>query len=79
MTCSLQALGESHNIVSFFHVQGKDLQSSFDLAGELLRSRYRAWYLALAELPTWGEDIDRQVQVYINAVQNMTLANLNWR
>lgn len=60
-------------------MQGRDLQSSFDTAGELLRTRYRGWYLALAELPTWGEEIDRQVQVYINDVQNVTLANLNWR
>lgn len=60
-------------------MQEKDLQSSFDLAGELLRTRYREWYLALAELPTWGEEVDRQVQVYIGDVQNITLANLNWR
>ncbi len=75
----IQALGESHNIVSVYQFQGKDIQSSFDCAGELLKSRYRDWYLTLTELPTWGEKIDSQVQVYINSVQNIALANLNWR
>ncbi|KAL8784191.1 MAG: hypothetical protein Q9195_009138 [Heterodermia aff. obscurata] len=73
-----KALGESHNIVSVYHQEGKDLQESFDCAGELLKSRYREWYLTLTQLPTWGEDIDKQVQLYISSVQNVALANLNW-
>lgn len=75
----IQALEESHNIVSVYQFQGKDIQSSFDCAGELLKSRYREWYLTLTELPTWGEKIDSEVQMYINSVQNVALANLNWR
>ncbi|KAF2237958.1 terpenoid synthase [Viridothelium virens] len=74
-----KALGESHNIVSLYHLQGYSLQSSFDCAGELLKGRYRDWYQTLTELPTWGEEIDSQVQTYITSVQNVALANLNWR
>ncbi|KAM0795846.1 terpene synthase metal binding domain protein [Usnea florida] len=73
-----KALGESHNIISLYHLQGKSLQSSFDCASELLKSRYREWYLALTELPTWGEEIDSHVQLHINSAQNVALANLNW-
>ena len=65
--------------MSVYHQEGKDLQESFDCAGELLKSRYREWYLTLTQLPTWGEDIDKQVQLYISSVQNVALANLNWR
>lgn len=73
-----KALGESHNIVSVYHQEGKSLQESFDSAGELLKGRYREWYLTLTQLPTWGEEIDSHVQLYINSVQNVALANLNW-
>jgi hypothetical protein len=33
----------------------------------------------MAALPQWGEKIDRQVQTYIQGVQNVVRANLNWR
>lgn len=45
----------------------------------MIRERYRQWYLALAKLPTWGEEIDRQVHSYIKGVENIILANANWR
>ena len=35
--------------------------------------------MTLAELPTWGEEVDKLVQQYIASVQNVALANLNWR
>lgn len=54
-------------------------QEAFDQMGELLKARFREWYLALAELPQWGEAIDTQVQKYISGVQDVVLANLNWR
>ena len=36
-------------------------QEAFDYMGELLKARFREWYLALADLPQWGEAIDMQV------------------
>ena len=54
-------------------------QEAFDQMGELLKARLRGWHLALADLPQWGEAIDMQVQKYIGAVQDVVLANLNWR
>ena len=44
-----------------------------------MNSRYKEWYLALAILPHWNEEVNRSVQVYIQGVQNVVLANLNWR
>jgi hypothetical protein len=52
---------------------------AFDHIGEMLVSCYRDWYMALAELPSWGERIDAEVQQYIRGVQNVVMANLNWR
>jgi hypothetical protein len=45
----------------------------------MLSSRYRDWYLALAELPSWGEDVDVQVQEYVEGVRSVVRANLGWR
>lgn len=45
----------------------------------MLVTRYREWYLALVELPSWGERVDSDVQRYIRGIQNVVQANLNWR
>lgn len=54
-------------------------QAAFDHIGDMLGSRYRDWYLALADLPSWGPQIDAHVQGYIRGVQNVVKANLHWR
>lgn len=54
-------------------------QAAFNHIGSMLVSRYREWYLALAELPSWGESVDSDVQRYIRGIQNVVQANLNWR
>lgn len=54
-------------------------QQAFDHVNNMLRACYRKWYLALAELPQWGEKVDEEVQKYIRGVQDVVLANLNWR
>jgi hypothetical protein len=54
-------------------------QAAFDYVSHMLKSRYQDWYLALAQLPSWGGEIDAQVQDYIRGVQNVVKANLHWR
>jgi hypothetical protein len=54
-------------------------QETYDRIQDMIRDRYRQWYLAFAKLPIWGEDIDRQVHSYIEGVENIILANANWR
>lgn len=74
-----QALGESHNIISIYQQEGLTIQEAFNEVERSLSTCYRDWYLALAQLPTWGEEIDSQVQLYIEGVQNAALANIHWR
>lgn len=45
----------------------------------MLRERYREWYLALADLPVWGEGVDGQVHRYVKGIQDVTSANAHWR
>ncbi|CAI7610388.1 unnamed protein product [Penicillium discolor] len=73
-----QGLGEQHNLVTAYLLQGYPLQVAFEKSGDLLQSRYRDWYRNFAKLPFWEEHIDRQVQLYLSGVQNVALANLNW-
>ena len=68
-----------NNIIVLYRRQGYSAQEAYDQAGELLKERQREWYLALARIPSWGEQIDRQVQRYIQGVQDGVIANLNWR
>ncbi|MCJ1426676.1 hypothetical protein MMC29_004579 [Sticta canariensis] len=68
-----------YNLVMLYRLGGMEPQEAFDQMGELLKALFRDWYLALAELPQWGEAIDSQVQKYIEGVQDMLLANVNWR
>jgi len=60
-------------------MNGMPAQQAFDSIDKLLRDCYRDWYLAMASLPQWGEGVDAQVQKYIQGVQDVALANLNWR
>ncbi|KAJ5648450.1 terpene synthase metal binding domain protein [Penicillium lividum] len=73
-----KALGESHNIISIYQQEGYTIQEAFNEVERSLSKCYRDWYLALAQLPSWGEEIDSQVQLYIEGVQNAALANIHW-
>ena len=58
---------------------GMSTQAAYDHMGDLLKQRYRDWYLALAALPSWGREIDAEVQQYIEGVKRVVQANLHWR
>ncbi|KAI2821009.1 hypothetical protein CBS63078_1710 [Aspergillus niger] len=73
-----QILDESSNLIKIYLRQGFSVQAAFDEAGKLLAACYRDWYLTLADLPSWGEDVDAQVQTYIDGLQNTVLANIHW-
>ncbi|KAL5355212.1 terpene synthase metal binding domain protein [Aspergillus floccosus] len=76
--CKEEKEGVTHNMVAICRHAGMPAQMAFDHIGEMLVSCYRDWYMALAELPSWGERIDAEVQQYIRGVQNVVMANLNW-
>lgn len=71
--------GVQHSMVAVCRDAGMSAQAAYDHMGDLLKERYRDWYLALATLPSWGQQIDAQVQRYIEGVQRVVQANLHWR
>ncbi|KAI9654409.1 MAG: hypothetical protein M1831_005375 [Alyxoria varia] len=73
-----QREGVSHNLVALYRSAGFSAEASFKILDKLLHERYHEWYATLAQMPSWGGNIDFQVQRYIQGVQNVVLANLNW-
>ena len=68
-----------HNIVAALRATGLTTQEAFDHAGVEITKRLHEWYITMAEVQSWGESIDRQVQRYIRGVRDVVTANLNWR
>lgn len=75
----VQAQGHDQNLVIFYRARGMTTQEAYDQMARLLYSRHRDWFLAQADLPLWGETMDRQVQKYIRGMENVVTSNLNWR
>lgn len=58
---------------------GISTQHAMNKAGEMLIDCYKRWYTALANVPIWGEETDRQVLKFIDLRRDMALGNLHWR
>ena len=72
-------MGVNHNIIHLYRQQGFSQQQAYDKVSELLNYRYRQWYIAHSEVPSWGEELDVQIQLYLKGCQDVILGNLNWR
>lgn len=55
------------------------VQQSVDKIGAMVDACYRRWYTALAELPFYGEEIDREILSFIDICRSVALGNLHWR
>lgn len=66
-------------MVATCRLSGMSAQQAFDRVNGLLLKCFRDWYIALSCLPNWGEKVDEHVQKYIQGVQDVSRANLNWR
>ncbi|KAI0397527.1 isoprenoid synthase domain-containing protein [Xylariaceae sp. FL0594] len=69
-----------HNLVAAARIGGLSAQEAFDYVGGMLDSRFERWERAVAQVPSWGNDVvDEHVRMYIDGVANTVRANLNWR
>ncbi|KAL9599822.1 MAG: hypothetical protein Q9219_003608 [cf. Caloplaca sp. 3 TL-2023] len=73
------ALGVDHNLITLVQEQGGTVQDAMDKIGEMIHDCYRRWYRSLADLPNWGEKIDREVLRFVDGCRNVALGNLYWR
>jgi len=59
--------------------QGLSTQQAMDNVGVMIDNCYRRWYRALANMPVWGEKIDREVLRFVDVCRGVALGNLHWR
>ncbi|KAK7956148.1 uncharacterized protein PG986_005370 [Apiospora aurea] len=71
-------LGVDHNLISLLMEQGSSAQQAVDRIGDMINDCYVRWYSALAALPPYGEDIDREVLKFIETCRCVALGNLHW-
>lgn len=73
-------LGGDHNLISLLMERDHlTIQEAMDKIGSMVNECYRRWYLALADLPPYGEKIDREVMKFVEICRAMAQGNLYWR
>ncbi|KAL1643930.1 hypothetical protein SLS58_004605 [Diplodia intermedia] len=72
------ALGVEHNIIHIYRKHGLSEQEAADAVEEMFNGLYKGWYLALAEMPSWGEQVDREMLRYIDGCRDTALGNVYW-
>lgn len=71
--------GDTHNmIVIVQHHEGLELQEAVDYVGDLCYGCIDRFEALRRALPSWGPEIDRQLQVYIDGLADWMIGNLVW-
>lgn len=74
-----QSKGDTHNMIPVvMNEQGLDLQSAVDFVGELCRQSIDRFLEDRRNLPSWGEEIDRQVNIYVDGLADWIVGSLHW-
>ena len=58
--------------------QGLSLQEAVDFVGDLCRKCIDRFEADRLKVPSWGPEVDRHVQIYIEGMQNWIVASLHW-
>ncbi|TFK84898.1 terpenoid synthase [Polyporus arcularius HHB13444] len=74
-----QARGDTHNmIVVVQNQEGLELQAAIDYVGSLCFGCIDRFEALRRDLPSWGPEIDAQLQVYIDGLADWMIGNLVW-
>ncbi|KAI0701357.1 terpenoid synthase [Cytidiella melzeri] len=74
-----QSKGDTHNmIVVVMKQEGLCLQDAVDFVGELCQQSIDRFVAERASLPSWGPEIDRQVDVYVDGLADWIVGSLHW-
>lgn len=58
--------------------QGLDLQDAVDYSDQLCKSALQRFEDNRAILPSWGDEVDKQVAIYIQGMQDLVVGPLHW-
>lgn len=70
--------GVNHNLISSYRLQGMDPQEAYDQLGKMLEKIYTRFDEAVTALPDWGEEVNAEVERYVDGIKNCVKANLHW-
>ena len=74
-----QSKGDTHNMIPVvMNEQGLDLQSAVDFVGELCKQTIDQFVHDRTQLPSWGEEIDREVEIYVDGLADWIVGSLHW-
>ncbi|KAG1729370.1 isoprenoid synthase domain-containing protein [Suillus lakei] len=74
-----QSHHSTHNLVVVVMVeQGLDLQGAVDHCSQLCKKALRRFEESRAVIPSWGEEVDRQVAIYVQGLQDWIAGSLYW-
>lgn len=74
-----QSRGDTHNMITVvMRERGLDLQGAINFVGELCRDSIDRFEHDRDTLPSWGPEIDRDVQTYIQGLQDWIVGSLHW-
>ena len=60
------------------HHHGMTLQEAVDFVGDLCKKSYDRFIEDKARLPSWGYEIDAQVQTYVEGLADWIIGSLHW-
>jgi len=65
-------------ICVFMTNDGLSLQQAVDRIGELCKQTIDTFVENQARVPSWGDDIDKDVKLYVNGLQEWIVGSLHW-
>ncbi len=57
---------------------GLNLQQAVDHIGEMCKQTIETFVENQARVPSWGDDIDKDVKLYVNGMQEWIAGSLHW-
>jgi hypothetical protein len=63
--------------IMMYH-RGMTLQEAVDYVGDLCKKSFDRFNENRARLPSWGPEIDAQIQVYVQGLADWIVATLHW-
>ena len=74
-----QSRGDTHNMICVFMINdGLSLQQAVDRIGEMCKRTIDTFVENQARVPSWGDRIDRDVELYVNGLQEWIVGSLHW-
>ncbi|KAF5381366.1 hypothetical protein D9615_008302 [Tricholomella constricta] len=74
-----QSKGDTHNMIPVvMSEEGLDLQSAVDFVGTMCKQSIDRFVDDRANLPSWGPEIDKDVNTYVNGLADWIVGSLHW-